>query len=418
MENQPVPPITPPTPQPSPPENLPVSPIKKISKLLITTLVLLFLATTGAAGYFVYQNYQLKQAPQPQPSLLPIATTSPAPTPNPTANWETYINEKYRYTIKYPPTLFVQGGPQQIFFIKKETTTAERMGYSDQLVEIMVNKAIQRFESYYQAQDNKIVEGYGDLKLRNYLIERFWAVEYGYDEKSKEKEIEEQKKAMESGASVGMIYFPRGIIINKDGTIIEISTNSYFGEFKQTFDQILSTFKFPDQTKQTQQSVKTKLYSDPDGRYKFSYPSNWKVLEKVPEKFRLKPSYVETDNIEEWLSGKMLGETCGGPIIQNTSDTNQLIVFEVVDAKGGGGFCWSLGYFMDEDKWKVAEKYAYPIGSNNLHEPEWRGDYLKMEKAAESNEFIAFVSLVNYETFQLQGEDVLQSIISSFQFLQ
>lgn len=158
------------------------------------------------------------------------------------------------------------------------------------------------------------------------------------------------------------------------------------------------------------------IYKDPNSRYTFRYPSSWKVIDKVPEKFRAATSYVESGDLEEWLGGKMMAETCRGPILQNTSDTNQLIVFEIVDARGDGGFCWSLGYFMDDDKWKVSERYAYPVGSNNLHEPEWKGDYFKMEKAKESSAFIAFVSLVNYETFQLKGEDVLQSIISSFQF--
>lgn len=157
-------------------------------------------------------------------------------------------------------------------------------------------------------------------------------------------------------------------------------------------------------------------YKDPMGRYTFRYPSNWKILDKVPEKFRAAPSYLEGGNLEEWLNGKMMEESCIGPILQNISDPNQLIVFEIVDAKSDGIFCWTSGYFMDDNKWKVAESYIYPVGSSNVYEPEWKGDYIKIERVKESKKFIAFAALVNYETFQLKGEDAFQSIISSFQF--
>jgi len=91
MENQPVQPPTPQTPtsqaytaqpQPSPPEIPPISPIKKINKPLIIALVLLFLATTGVAGYFAYQNYQLKNQLRSDTSSIPvknIESTTPVP---------------------------------------------------------------------------------------------------------------------------------------------------------------------------------------------------------------------------------------------------------------------------------------------------------------------------------------------------
>ena len=113
MESRPVRPTTPqtPTPQPSPPEIPSIPPTKNISKPLVVALVLLFLVATGAAGYFVYQNYQpKKQTLQPKSSLSPIATTipttspipgSPASTPDPTAGWKTYSGAN-SLTFKYP----------------------------------------------------------------------------------------------------------------------------------------------------------------------------------------------------------------------------------------------------------------------------------------------------------------------------
>ena len=45
---------------------------------------------------------------------------------------------------------------------------------------------------------------------------------------------------------VGAISFNRGLIIDKGGTAIEISTGSYRSNFKDTFGKIISSFKFID----------------------------------------------------------------------------------------------------------------------------------------------------------------------------
>lgn len=63
-------------------------------------------------------------------------------------------------------------------------------------------------------------------------------------------------------------------------------------------------------------------YTDPNGRYTFRYPSNWKVLDRVPQKFRSVPLYGEDGDLEGWLNGKMMAGTCRGPVLQNTDDEN------------------------------------------------------------------------------------------------
>jgi len=94
MENQTVPPSTAPSsptpPQPSPPKTItePLStPVKKDRNKLLIIFVLLFLAVSGVAGYFAYQNYQLKQqivqkqsTPSPTVSVLSPTTLVPSPT--------------------------------------------------------------------------------------------------------------------------------------------------------------------------------------------------------------------------------------------------------------------------------------------------------------------------------------------------
>ena len=105
MENQPVP-LRVPTPpsQPSPSET-PSVPKKSISNFFIIIPIILFLVIIGTAGYFAYQNYQLKKQEtfrlkdKPVPMLV---TPSPTPTPESTAGWETYENPYYKYSINIP----------------------------------------------------------------------------------------------------------------------------------------------------------------------------------------------------------------------------------------------------------------------------------------------------------------------------
>ena len=83
--------------------------MNKNSKGLTTILILILLLALGAAGFFAYQNYQLK------PPIPQYIQTTPTPTPNPTAlqvpdgnlaNWEPYTDPEGRFSFKYPPDPF------------------------------------------------------------------------------------------------------------------------------------------------------------------------------------------------------------------------------------------------------------------------------------------------------------------------
>lgn len=120
MENQSVAPQI----QASPLETPPAIPKEKSNKWLIITLALLFLIASGVAGYFAYQNIQLKNnlvpnvepsttptsgvnLPEATPTPLPEVTKqpeipSPIPTLDATTNWQPYTNEEYKLSFKYP----------------------------------------------------------------------------------------------------------------------------------------------------------------------------------------------------------------------------------------------------------------------------------------------------------------------------
>jgi hypothetical protein len=159
-------------------------------------------------------------------------------------NWKTYKNEMNKFSLEYPSDLLESGNAEQIFLVKSNATAAEKLSYADQLIEIRIGNNISRFNQYYDTLNNQEVEGFGDVKIRNKLIGNYQTVEYGYNEADEEKQSQLNKEAIQSGKSVGAVNFRKGLMINKQGTVIEISTNYYTGEFKQVFDQVLTTLKF------------------------------------------------------------------------------------------------------------------------------------------------------------------------------
>jgi hypothetical protein len=195
-------------------------------------------------GFFLGIKYQKSVSPEPEQTITIRA--EPTKTTDETANWKTYRNNEYGFVFEYPPFLYSSGGQQQVFLIKKDASDVERLDYSDRIVEIRTDISTSRFETYFNTLEGSLVEGYDDIKIKGFLIGNYRAVEYGFDDERKEQEIVEQKEAIQAGAQVGMTYFRRGLLVNKNGTIIEVSTNAYIAEFTETFDQILSTFEFTD----------------------------------------------------------------------------------------------------------------------------------------------------------------------------
>ena len=80
-------------------------------------LIIVFIALiAGAGGFLVYQK-QTKPSPSPTPPSQQI--NQPSPTSDPTTNWETYINTKYEYSIKYPTDWNIEpsGSQDNVIFL-------------------------------------------------------------------------------------------------------------------------------------------------------------------------------------------------------------------------------------------------------------------------------------------------------------
>jgi len=100
-----IPVISTPPSQPTIPSVSPVFPKK--NNLVAILLSVLLLITLLISGYLFLQVQKLsKQLAQLQVQVQATPIPSPAevssPTPDPTANWKTYTNDEFKFSLKYP----------------------------------------------------------------------------------------------------------------------------------------------------------------------------------------------------------------------------------------------------------------------------------------------------------------------------
>ena len=99
-----MPPEQTPPPQPEPFNFFETNPKKNFAPWFIKLIVVLIavgLGATGALWQFAYNNYQygLSALESSEEQILAIKQQRAE---NPTANWQTYYNEKYGFEVKYP----------------------------------------------------------------------------------------------------------------------------------------------------------------------------------------------------------------------------------------------------------------------------------------------------------------------------
>lgn len=188
-----------------------------------TPIIILFLIVLVVAGHSGYKNH------------LFTARVSPTPTatPNPTANWTTYTNTKYNISFKYPAGFGNQG-----------SISGPATGTSVGLRSFTDPKTIQMGTDAH-------FDGFSVYVVTNLKSASF------------DKYINKEIVAMNAAKFTGMrnptkIQLTNGIsLVSKDegqayyylpnSDQSEIAVFAYLqadASFKQTFDQVLSTFKF------------------------------------------------------------------------------------------------------------------------------------------------------------------------------
>ncbi len=147
-----------------------------------------------------------------------------------TSNWKTYTNATYKFSLDYPQTLKVSSNGDFAANLIEQAVEEKNITPSNIKVRISVNQNSRNFDKIYSASNNSVIpEEQHALdaiftKIRNRTIDGYKAIDYTYNVPGNQTDK----------------TYTKGTIINKNGTLIEISSWNESTDIEKT----ISTFKF------------------------------------------------------------------------------------------------------------------------------------------------------------------------------
>jgi hypothetical protein len=234
---------------------------KRINKSILIGLVILMITVVIGGMYLYLQN----QSQKSQTEENSLTQEQPSPSPDPVTDWETYINSKYEYSIKY----FDDGT------IKQNNCGKNPNDFEAEEIFVLISKTSNMTTCYplewYAPVQINVHEG--DLSKPNNVLE----------EMSQDWEISHEQIFIDGYE--GRKYFLKHITQYETGCcpdfqMVRIYKNNYtyeiiLGEdestYKNLFNQILSTFEFVDQNQSTEK------FTDKEFGISISYPESWNV---------------------------------------------------------------------------------------------------------------------------------------------
>src|SRR3989344_6063653 len=161
----------------------------------------------------------------PKPTPSPIVSASPTPTSDPTANWKTYRNETAGYSLKYPADMLVFCNYPNTKGLRLWQAPFDCPNGNDIFYEIAVIENLPGEYKEYKKPSS----------ARQINIDGMKATEKTYVYENTDCPLQSLGQSTE-------------ILIDNNGYTIQIQLLVNSLDKKNLFDQILSTFKFLEQT--------------------------------------------------------------------------------------------------------------------------------------------------------------------------
>lgn len=235
--------------------------------LLILVILLIILGIAGGI-FYLYQNKLAVFAPPPLGSPQPSAEAA-----DPTADWEIYSNNEYSF--KYPTGL-------------KTDTGAAGAGYESIRVQYMGQKQIQSGRT-----QTSLFDGYAFIVTKVSSNSTKTSLQQAEEEQNNSKESCDSEDAFVSKISPVTVSLVEGYqyygscLGDYVSTFLNYKSNLYrltqlyvgeepeVSEYNKITDQILSTFKFLEDTSDWET-----LNSD-QFNVRFKYPNDWKYIQNA-----------------------------------------------------------------------------------------------------------------------------------------
>ncbi len=230
---------------------------KRLSPIVIIVMIAILFG-----GYLIYQN-QFK-------SVTPSSPQTTQPGSDEAANWKTYTNTKYGYSIKYPTD-----------WIVNDPCIADKQFLDCSAPEVSI-KSLEKFTLNEQDINYSIRISKLDKDPRDTTgLIAFYVPPGGYKE--------EKINSIDVLKGLGMNNTLEFYFKKRENNYIWITFGPYSekapfpkqGSFYKTFNKILSTFKFTDQNQADTFNWKT--YTNTKWSFSFKYPSQFTLKEDKSE---------------------------------------------------------------------------------------------------------------------------------------
>lgn len=249
--------------------------MRKIQKGVIFLPILIIVLLLGVVGYVIYQNYNIKQqVPQAQP--IPAANTV-TPTTSSTDDWKVYSNTKFNYEVKYPSTWKFKESKNissdYVSFLSSEDNDdpTGTIGIQAERINTQISTdadSLKQFETFMDSCSTqtptqctqKTSDDY-EFKKQIRIAGKLAFQTYG-------------GCCMEFGRHIFLYHNTNSYRF----TLYNLGPNTSGLKNEDVFNQILSTFKFADQSNS---EISWETYSNNKHFYSLQHPDDWKVFENT-----------------------------------------------------------------------------------------------------------------------------------------
>ncbi|GEM_PF-4706952 len=263
------------------------SQVNKTQNILLLAASLAILLFIGLFGISMFKH--TKSPPSPAPST--IVQPSPTTIPDPTANWKTYTDDTLKVSFKYPSTWFVTKGETLRIQNYNPTTAPGTDKFDKNQYGIEITKGL---KSATNKKALKQVSTFDELKTE---LDKDKNADAMYIEAPAGKVIVLNEKEFEiNGIQAFLREFSyskmsevheKEIYLFHNGIFVRLKPMLSVQSGEMYFNQILSTFKFLDQTTDTSD---WKTYTGVN--FSFNYPPTMHIEGQKPQEVRWKADHT------------------------------------------------------------------------------------------------------------------------------